>query len=240
MKDCNSCKYRELTIWEGDPCERCKGYNNWKPKDKFSELWDKFMNKELVVNCQTEEEAKSFMAYCQIKGLTWVLGDKPTQHTYWNNFKKNIFYTSKIAFDSIKNITKDDGYEVATYSEMFGEGKEMEKEKIGLAEIMLGLKYKYSLKFVRLSDGLVITADEEGNLVWESGHKKLSFNDEFRKVQEPVPFMEAANSNKRIRPNDEDSDYDFINDWVVHIFPAMTTETYLELINGKWFVEDAE
>lgn len=130
-----------------------------------------------------------------------------------------------------------------TYSSSYWELKESEgKEmRLDLPVMLLSIKNNRNKTFRRISDGLIIEADEDGNLIWESGYRKLNVNDEFILAKQPVTFMEAVNSRKRIRPDDEDfPDYDYINDWVKHVFLTMTNNTFLELINGTWFVEDAE
>ena len=98
------------------------------------------------------------------------------------------------------------------------------------------LKFKKGQAEIYLNDRRFLSGNFNGH-EGINGNLKL-VNDEWELVQQEVPFLEAANSNKRIRPDDEDfPDYDYIHDWVEHIFSAMTTETYLELINGKWFIE---
>lgn len=128
-----------------------------------------------------------------------------------------------------------------TWGNSSWEPKESERERMEINYNLMGaiirLQNHPNDELKRISDGLILSTDEENNLIWESGHKKLNLDDKFEIVQKPVTFMEAVNSGKRIRPDDKDfPDYDYIYDWVKHVFPLMTTETYLELLNGTWYI----
>jgi len=235
MKDCNSCRYRELTIWEGDPCERCKNYDNWKPEAKLSDLWDKFMGKRLVVNCQTEEEAKKFLEYCDSKGLKWNGGDSLLRGTLYQGYGEETCYTSTVTCGNKEYFEREPDFEVVTYSEMFGEGKEMKIYK--LEEIV---------KMVRENPNLEIEGREPGEEKFAPHFFTKDFiNKEFRIVQQEVPFLEAAKAydeGKTIRCelNGVKNIYDGSKATIEIKDQGMRAISSGEILIGKWFVEDAE
>lgn len=52
---------------------------------------DKFKNEDIVINCETEEEAKAFIKWCFANDLKWTNEDVNT--TYFNNYKENTCYS---------------------------------------------------------------------------------------------------------------------------------------------------
>jgi len=243
---CSNCgnngKWETITS-----CLVCNGLSKWRPKEseenkvesviKFNTLWSKFIHRALVVNCQTKKEAKKFLKYCEGKGLTWIGGDKPTCYTNWHYYREKTCYTSYINFADEEHH-KSNGYKVVTYSEMFGE----EKGMYSLLNVMMKLKTHEVIKFVRISDGLILSADDEGNLTWESGHKKFNFNDKFKKVQEPVSFMEAVKAyaeGEAIRCETKNHKYIYDGSKCTVGMQDQNGNSLgsTEILEGKWFVE---
>lgn len=73
-----------------------------------------------------------------------------------------------------------------------------------------------------------------GSAYYISAHDKTFL---WTKVQEPVDFMTAINSGKRIKIFGSKSDFAFSNQWLKNIGYY---ENYVELINGKWELEELE
>lgn len=241
MNSCNNCKYETMPA-NGYTCGSCDvNCSNWEPKidnTTFVELWKKFINRELVVNCKTEEEAIKFLAYCEKKGLKWFNGNKPTEYTRWSKYKEKTCYSSIIDFGLYECCEK------ITYSEMFQKEKKEDIQPYSLPRIIVGLKVDNSRKFQRLSDGLIITVDSKGNLVWESGHKKLNLmSDKFRLIQESllVSFqeaIEALNSGKTIECKFNGLSYLYeSNALKLLINTNGAAITCLEILKGKWFIK---
>ena len=102
------------------------------------------------------------------------------------------------------------------------------------------------LKFKRISDGIVLKLSSkisDGIAVdlyiyldmgEENNCETVRLHDEWELVQEPVDFMTAANSGKRISGEGWDSYY-FLHE-VLHIL--QNRDNALDLINGKWLIED--
>lgn len=107
----------------------------------------------------------------------------------------------------------------------------------------ISLKNNFNQKYRRISDGLILSADEEGNLIWESGHKKLNIiEDRFEKVQEPVSFLEAVQHFKEgktiiCKLNGYDRIYNRIGGFLDQDGNLLTSS---EILNGKWFIKEAE
>ena len=121
-----------------------------------------------------------------------------------------------------------------------------------LLNVLLKLKTNRPIKFRRISDGLIISADEKGDLNWESGYKKFNFDDKFELVQEPVTFQEAVKAfaeGKTIRCELEGvgeycdtykrdglsniGGYDVQN---VNGVAVGSTE----ILNGRWFIKEED
>jgi len=66
----------------------------------------------------------------------------------------------------------------------------------------------------------------------------ISLNGVWELAQEPVTFMEAMNSKKRIRYKDLQNYYS--SESILRDFAGYTAERVLEKINGEWFIEDGE
>lgn len=102
-------------------------------------------------------------------------------------------------------------------------------------------------KFRRKSDGFVIEVTLDGTLYWDSGHRFLNINDEWEEVKEPVDFIEALKSCKRVsveHPNLFDMPVIYkknasIATVINYIFESYSDALVREIIlNGKWYIED--
>ena len=90
-------------------------------------------------------------------------------------------------------------------------------------------------KFKRLSNGVIYCFSGDGELVRSSHHcaSIARLNEEWELVREPVTFMEAVNSRKRIKP---DGWKEFES--LIEIFGYLqVASSPLASINGKWFIE---
>lgn len=112
-----------------------------------------------------------------------------------------------------------------------------------LSEAIAKLEENPKLKF---TDGAtVIWANEIGFLAGRFGKNKPSLDDnvdinaQWQQVQEPVDFMTAVNSGKRIRPANDDYKYGTVKGF----FRFLGNESgnmgsrWLEYINGPWYIE---
>lgn len=53
-------------------------------------------------------------------------------------------------------------------------------------------------KEFKREDGLVVSTSIDDTLMWESGYTHLNIHDEWEEVKEPVSFMEAIVSGKKV------------------------------------------
>ena len=85
----------------------------------------------------------------------------------------------------------------------------------------------------RNSDGRLCFIGEDGTLYTDGGNYPggLNVNDDWELAREPVDFMTAINSGKRIKPNSISSDFMSVSYWL------NTTALPLEIINRKWLIE---
>ncbi len=68
-----------------------------------------------------------------------------------------------------------------------------------LEEVIKELRENPRKIFRRKVDGLVIELGINDTLFWGSGYRHLSISDEWEEVKEPVTFMEAVESGKKVR-----------------------------------------
>ena len=93
-------------------------------------------------------------------------------------------------------------------------------------------------KFKRKSDGFVIEIAPDGTLYWDSGHRFLNINDEWEEVKEPVDFIEAVKSGKKIRSVTwmQNTELDLPN--LLYDMSDFDEEEIRQLLLGKWYIED--
>lgn len=93
-------------------------------------------------------------------------------------------------------------------------------------------------KFRRKSDGFVIEITPDGTLYWDSGHRFLNINDEWEEEKEPVDFIEAVKSEKKMRPTTwmQNTELDLPN--LLYDMSDFDEEEIRQLLLGKWYIED--
>ena len=92
-----------------------------------------------------------------------------------------------------------------------------------------------SSKEFKREDGLVLSTSIDDTLIWEPGYTHLNLHDEWEEVKEPVSFMEAVESGKRIR-HELWLEYDFL-EVVLYKLSELSTKTMRDMILGKWYIE---
>jgi len=116
---------------------------------------------------------------------------------------------------------------------------------------------KYEGKEYRITKAIVLDYEQKvldsvwvhgGVLFKEKGnigcYAYINSNAEVELIQEPVDFMTAVNSGKRIKPvnNADNWCYNFAKVWVSYFSygsrSAINTENYLDYINGQWLIEE--
>lgn len=98
-----------------------------------------------------------------------------------------------------------------------------------------------TLKFINKCDN-IIGVNRVGFIVLFRNDNSVN-TDLFRKnvdtdwalVQEPVTFMEAINSGKRIKSAYSD-DYNSVEE-TMSLLGGLTEKTVLKVLNGEWFIE---
>lgn len=93
-------------------------------------------------------------------------------------------------------------------------------------------------KFKRKSDGFVIEITPDGTLYWDSGHRFLNINDEWEEVKEPVDFIEAVKSGKKIRSVTwmQNTELDLPN--LLYDMSDFDEKEIRQLLLDKWYIED--
>ena len=103
-------------------------------------------------------------------------------------------------------------------------------------------------KFKRKTDGLEIR-NMCGRFNWEPGYTFLGVNDEWEEIKEPVDFMTAIKSGKKIRVEHEfvdgalerlSTEYHYLDEilYVLGIYINSDDDIRNIALNGKWYIED--
>lgn len=71
---------------------------------------DEVIRRETGVRCRTEEQAKTFLAACDRKGLIWGGGDKLTECTEWRQYRDNTCYSPEYGRMYYGNICDEINY----------------------------------------------------------------------------------------------------------------------------------
>lgn len=73
-------------------------------------LVERFKNREIAVNCQTEEQAKAFIKWCFDNGITW--GCEDVHKTYYDRYCENtcyrIYTNGYLVYSDITYYTNED------------------------------------------------------------------------------------------------------------------------------------
>lgn len=103
-------------------------------------------------------------------------------------------------------------------------------------------------KEFKREDGLVVSTSIDDTLMWESGYTHLNIHDEWEEVKEPVNFMTAVESGKRIKVEhklaselsiDDLITFSSLDCLVFTLGDIFNTSQVAEIIlNGKWYIED--
>lgn len=83
----------------------------------------KFKSHDLVVNCQTEEEAKEFLKWCYDNGIKWECDDINTTH--WHNCETcyRCFVDGVLSWSELSSYNKS-RFLIVTYQDFFKQEKE--------------------------------------------------------------------------------------------------------------------
>lgn len=85
---------------------------------------ERFRNGKITINCETEEEAKSFIKWCFDNGMCWESGTE--DEIFFDMYKNKTCYSfdfftgdEYLGYDS-KSFYKREGYEVIKYKDFMG------------------------------------------------------------------------------------------------------------------------
>lgn len=118
----------------------------------------------------------------------------------------------------------------------------MEKE-YSLDEAIEMLRENFNLRFVRDDDidGEYFLKVTEKGLLYSENERKEQFGirvtDKWKLVQQPVSFIEAANSGKQIRYEEWSTLYDSLGG-VISILNVKSEEEQRKMMRGKWYIKE--
>lgn len=153
------------------------GLNPKKSLKINEELWNKFINREITVQCETKEEDNAFRKYCEEKGLRWLSGAAPTA--------KSLFTagTSKFGISTNENRLCS-GYRIPIikYSELLTdatttmvsepvkvEPKEIEKEDFKVGDYIAFKSFDNTVDICKIEK----IEDDELWGYWRDGFKEV-------------------------------------------------------------------
>lgn len=106
---------------------------------------NKFKNEDIVINCETKEEAEAFIGWCFANNLKWA--NKDDNGTYFENYNANTcysysFHDAPVLGYDYSEFYIDSGWEVIKYKD-FMKGKERK---------MTNLEYVVSKKLIDIAE----------------------------------------------------------------------------------------
>ena len=104
-------------------------------------------------------------------------------------------------------------------------------------KLISGCKFLNYLGATALNNGgYLLVEDTEGNPIDLRDMSGIFFNGKWELVQEPVTFMEAVNSGKRIRSVVFTEYHDY--DELLGYLSGMCSNAIVKALNGKWLIEE--
>ena len=91
--------------------------------------FEKWKNQYVVMHCKTEEEAKAFCKEMHEAGLTWCIGDKYSEFTYFDEYKQNTCYHFNKGVYGDLEYYKNKGFIILEYSDYMDTENDMKETK---------------------------------------------------------------------------------------------------------------
>lgn len=206
------------------------------------EIWESFKAGHTAINCLTEEEAKEFIKICDNdgieKGNTDVMKGAP-----WCDYENRTCYClgdNIIEFSPIKYFQEED-YTIKTYKELMEGNMKTYKTGDVLNELFNNNKLKFqALGLTSKEPILKFLTSTDGQRIECLSHSIAYTNDIFSDqlwilVQEPITFIEAVNSGKKIKYEKWQNFYN-LHETLLELI-QFNFEDQKEILTGKWYVE---
>ena len=192
-------------------------------------LVERFKNREIAVNCQTEEQAKAFIKWCFDNGITWSCGDvhKIYYDRYCENTCYRIYTDGYLVYSGITYYTNED-IDVIPYEAFKRElGFTINDLKAGM---IVEFRNHYKYLVLETLDGRKFLTDD-GNYIYLD-----SFNDDltYKYYNPSYDIMVVYGLNDVCSIDDiMDSDSYFEPIWKRHETKEMTLDEVNQILLDK-------
>lgn len=123
------------------------GYGYWVYKEDITFIsppngfLEYFKNNNVVVNCETEQEAEWFCEWMHDNGMKWAAGNSYKDYINWNNYKENTCYCSNNTYQEIQYF-KEEKYEIIKWKDLMNWEEDTMKETFEVGdEVELIMNY---------------------------------------------------------------------------------------------------
>lgn len=209
------------------------------------ELWEKAINSEVVVNCNSKNECDNYLYMCNKKKVAVA---NEVRDNAWKEYGGNVCFNishNDMYFGSFQYF-KDAGCEIITYTELMEDKKTFTGPELAQLlrdkELKEGTKFKdemnknYIVHFIPSANSYTLYCDYTSD---ELVRAVTLINRTFTLIEEPKLYFlnHAVKSNKHIKLKDWDNFHD-IEQALVHL-SKLSKETIQEAFTMKvWEVEE--
>jgi hypothetical protein len=181
-------------------------------------LWEKAINSEVVVNCNSKKECDDYLYMCNKKKVTVA---NEVRDNAWETYGENVCFNishNDMYFGSLQYFNSSN-HKIITYTELMGDKKTFTGPE--LAQMMIDGKTKAGMKFIseigleyKIVDYDTKHRDGIVQVLYRDKENKIATNGEliyrtFTIIEEPklYYFNQVRNSGKRIRIKGWDNFY---------------------------------
>lgn len=213
------------------------------------ELFQDFLDNNIVINCETEEEAVEFFKYCNSQKIQWAGGSNLLEYTNWNKDEKETCYdcdNMEIQYNSIDYYIHVLEKNVISYKELIERSntytgwqilKMIDERELKEGDKLINdCDATYIIDFDNTEEKLYLRYEDENLNIPTS--KALQFRTFTIKEKEYATFDEARKSGKKFKYKKWDTYEDLLRVLWYLLYKHSNEEANNMLDEKAWEVED--